>query len=120
MSKRKLHTFVGPLFQIREAGVSRRAWKWAYRVVQSVGAPFTLKFETKWEAKASRDLTLKDANLTTYPVSSEKLLTGVQETLNQLFEDATFQAQSALVFQLAGTPVEPLKLAGTPVADVGN
>jgi hypothetical protein len=33
---------------------------------------------------------LKDGNLTTYPVPSHKLLTGVQDAINQVYEDATF------------------------------
>jgi hypothetical protein len=116
-SNRAVHTFVGPLFQIREPGKPQRAWKWAYRVVQSAGAPFPFTFVTKGQASTHRTQMLKSNEPSTYHVSSDKLLTGIQETLNQQFEDATFQAQSALVFQLAGTPVEPFKLAGIPAVE---
>ncbi len=91
MSNRAIHTFVGPLFQIREPGKSRRAWKWAYSVVQSYGSPFTIKFDTRVEASAHRAKMLKSNEPHTYPVSSHKVLTGVQAAINQVYEDGIKQ-----------------------------
>jgi hypothetical protein len=91
MSNRAVHTFVGPSFQIGDPAKPQRAWKWAYSAVRSYGSPFTIKFTTRLEAIKQRSQVLKSNEPSTYPVSSHKLLTGVQNALNQIYEDATFK-----------------------------
>jgi hypothetical protein len=60
--------------------------RWAFNVVQSFGHPFLMTFDSKEEASTCRKGTLGE--LSAHPVSSEKLLTAIQEALNEQHEAA--------------------------------